>query len=209
MSPEHLAPGDALLVVDVQQDFLPGGALPVPDGDAVVAPLNHAISRFRACGLPIYASRDWHPPRHRSFAPHDGPWPAHCLAETPGAAFASGLALPPDATVISKAMDPGQEAYSAFEGTDLHDRLRRAGVRRLVLGGLATDYCVRRTAEDARGLGYDVVVLVDAVRAVDRQPGDGARALDAIRRCGGRTIASADLTPTRPGRARSRRRSAR
>jgi nicotinamidase/pyrazinamidase len=203
----RLAPGDALLVVDVQQDFLPGGALAVPDGDAVVGPLNTAIARFRDAGLPVFASRDWHPAGHRSFAAHGGPWPPHCVADTPGAAFAPGLALPPDVQVISKATDPAREAYSAFAGTDLDDRLRRAGVRRLVLGGLATDYCVRRTAEDARALGYDVVVLLDAVRAVDRRPGAGARALDAIRRCGGGTVGSEALSPSRPGRARSRRRS--
>jgi nicotinamidase/pyrazinamidase len=204
MSRERLTPGDALLIVDVQRDFLPGGALAVPNGDAVLAPLNAAIARFRDAGLPIFASRDWHPATHRSFADRGGPWPAHCVAGTPGAAFAPALALPADAAVISKAMDPGTEAYSAFEGTDLDARLRRAGVRRLVLGGLATEYCVRRTAEDARALGYDVIVLADAVRAVDRQPGDGARALDAIRRCGARTLATADVIPTRPGRARSR-----
>lgn len=170
-------PGDALVIVDVQNDFLPGGSLAVPHGDQVIAPLNRWIARFAAAGLPVYATRDWHPVDHCSFAAQGGPWPPHCVAGTPGAAFADALGLPSDATVIGKATRQDADAYSGFAGTDLHERLRHAGVKRLFVGGLATDYCVLNTVRDALGLGYGVVLLTAAVRAVDVQPGDGDRAL--------------------------------
>ena len=170
-------PGDALVVVDVQNDFLPGGSLAVPRGDQVIAPLNRWIARFAAAGLPVYATRDWHPVDHCSFAAQGGPWPPHCVAGTPGAEFADALGLPSDATVIGKATRQDADAYSGFAGTDLHERLRHAGVKRLFVGGLATDYCVLNTVRDALGLGYGVVLLTAAVRAVDVQPGDGDRAL--------------------------------
>lgn len=169
--------GDALLVVDVQNDFLPGGALGVRHGDEVIAPLNRVIARWRAAGLPLVFTRDWHPADHCSFQAQGGPWPPHCVATTPGAQFASSLAVPPDAIVASKGTDPGREAYSAFQGTGLADLLRRRGVRRVVIGGLATDYCIRATGVDARVEGFDYAVLADAVRAVDVNPGDGERAL--------------------------------
>ena len=170
-------PGDALVVVDVQNDFLPGGSLAVPRGDQVIAPLNRWIARFAAAGLPVYATRDWHPVDHCSFAAQGGPWPPHCVAGTPGAEFADALGLPSDATVIGKATRQDADAYSGFAGTDLHERLRHAGVKRLFVGGLATDYCVLNTVRDALDLGYGVVLLTAAVRAVDVRPGDGDRAL--------------------------------
>jgi len=169
-------PGDALLIVDVQNDFLPGGNLAVPHGDEVVPALNRAIGAFEAQGLPVYATRDWHPERHCSFRAQGGPWPPHCVAHTRGAEFAPALRLPPAATVISKATSADRDAYSGFEGTDLDRRLRAAGVRRLFVGGLATDYCVLNTVRDALQLGYEVQLLTDAIRAVDVQPGDGQRA---------------------------------
>jgi nicotinamidase/pyrazinamidase len=184
MRRERLGRGDALLLVDVQIDFMPGGALGVRHGDAVIAPLNAAIDRFRTARLPIYASRDWHPPDHCSFAAQGGPWPVHCVAGSPGAAFAPALALPPDVRIVSKATEVGRDAYSAFDGTDLAERLQEDGVQRLFIGGLATDYCVRWTVQDALAHGYEVVVLRDAVRPVDVRPGDGARALRAIQRRG-------------------------
>ena len=177
MAAHSLAPGDALVIVDVQNDFLPGGSLAVPRGDQVIAPLNRWIARFAAAGLPVYATRDWHPVDHCSFAAQGGPWPPHCVAGTPGAAFADALGLPSDATVIGKATRQDADAYSGFAGTDLHERLRHAGVKRLFVGGLATDYCVLNTVRDALGLGYGVVLLTAAVRAVDVRPGDGDRAL--------------------------------
>ncbi|MCY3698940.1 MAG: isochorismatase family protein [Gemmatimonadetes bacterium] len=176
--------GDALLVVDVQKDFLPGGALAVPDGDAVIPPLNEALRAFSEARLPIFATRDWHPPDHCSFVEQGGLWPLHCVAGTSGAAFPNSLRLPASAVVISKADDPAAEAYSAFSGTDLADRLADRGVGRVFAGGLATDYCVLRTVLDARAAGLDAVVLDDAVRAVDVETGDGARAIARMRAAG-------------------------
>ena len=176
MAAHSLAPGDALVIVDVQNDFLPGGRLGVPRGDEVIAPLNRWIERFTAAGLPIYATRDWHPADHCSFTAQGGPWPPHCVAGTPGAAFADALRLSSGATVIGKAIRPETYAYSGFAGTDLHERLRQAGAHRLFVGGLATDYCVLNTVKDALGLGYGVALLTAAIRAVNVQPGDGDRA---------------------------------
>ncbi|HSJ80248.1 MAG TPA: nicotinamidase [Thiobacillus sp.] len=172
----QLQPGDVLLVTDIQNDFLPGGALAVAGGDEVVPVLNRYIDAFQAQGLPVYATRDWHPLRHCSFYAQGGPWPVHCVAGTHGADFAAALTLPPDTTVISKATSRDREAYSSFQGTDLDSHLREAGIRRLFIGGLTTDYCVLNTVRDARRLGYEVFVLADAIRAVDVRSGDGQRA---------------------------------
>jgi nicotinamidase/pyrazinamidase len=171
-----LGRNDALLIVDVQRDFLPGGKLGVPDGDAVVPVLNRYIAAARAKDVPIYASRDWHPQNHCSFTPCGGPWPPHCVAGTPGAAFAEGLKLPSDAVIIDKATREDADASSAFSGTMLTDQLRRRGVKRLLVGGLATDYCVLNTVRDALREGFEVILLEDAVRAVNVKPGDGERA---------------------------------
>jgi nicotinamidase/pyrazinamidase len=182
----------ALLVVDVQNDFCPGGALAVPEGDAVLAPLNARIAEMRAAGAPVYASRDWHPPTTAHFAPL-GPWPPHCVANTAGAAFHRALQLPPDTVVITKGNASGSDGYSAFEGrtaagTMLADDLRARGVSHLVVGGLATDYCVRASVLDARRLGFDVTVLHDAIRGVDVHPGDSERALEEMRAAGAEVI---------------------
>ncbi|MCC4117775.1 isochorismatase family protein [Aromatoleum toluclasticum] len=192
-APITLQPGDALLIVDVQNDFLPGGSLAVRQGDDVVAPLNALIARCTQLRLPVVATRDWHPTDHCSFRERGGPWPPHCVAGTPGAAFAPPLALPGSATIVSKAVTPDLDAYSGFGGTDLHDRLQAAGVRRLLVGGLATDYCVLNTVRDGLANGYEVILLTDAIRAVDVTPGDGQRAIDEMTRLGARAIASADI----------------
>jgi nicotinamidase/pyrazinamidase len=189
------AAGDALIVVDVQNDFLPGGALAVPQGDAVVPVLNLYLAAFHAKGLPIYATRDWHPGNHCSFKARGGPWPPHCVAATAGAAFAQDLRLPVETVVISKADTADKEAYSGFEGTDLDARLKRAGVRRVFVGGLATDYCVLNTVKDARRLGYTVCMLTDAIRAVDVQPGDGERALATMQQLGAQPMTLRELAP--------------
>lgn len=167
---------DALLIVDVQRDFLPGGRLGVPDGDAVMPVLNRYIATARAKGLPIFASRDWHPRDHCSFKARGGPWPEHCVAGTPGAAFAEELQLPSDTVIIDKATRQDADAYSAFSGTTLAEQLRRRGVKRLLVGGLATDYCVLNTVRDALREGFGVILLEDAIRAVNVKPGDGERA---------------------------------
>lgn len=185
--------GDALLLVDVQNDFLPGGSLAVPGGDAVIGPLNHCIAQFTRAGLPVFATRDWHPPQHCSFREQGGPWPPHCIAGTPGAAFAADLHLPPDAVVVAKATTAEQDAYSGFEGTELAARLREVDVRRLFVGGLATDYCVLNTVRDALAEGFAVMLLRDAIRAVDVQPGDGERAIAEMRSLGARLVDSARL----------------
>jgi nicotinamidase/pyrazinamidase len=182
---------DALLIVDVQNDFLPGGSLGVPRGDGVIAPLNRAIALFTARARPVFASRDWHPARHCSFREQGGPWPPHCVVGTPGADFAPGLALPASAVMVFKATRADEESYSVFGGTGFEGMLRAASARRIVVGGLATDYCVLATTRDARLLGFAVVVLSDAVRAVDVQPGDGTRALEEMARLGA-TFATTD-----------------
>jgi nicotinamidase/pyrazinamidase len=179
-----LQPTDALVVVDVQRDFLPGGALAVPEGDAVVPVLNAWIARFAAAGLPIAATRDWHPADHCSFIAQGGPWPPHCMVQTPGAAFSPDLDLPATAIIVSKGTRQDDAGYSEFEGTELHRRFQHLGVRRVFIGGLATDYCVLNTVLDALRLGYEVRLLTAGVRAVEVQPGDGARAIATMRAAG-------------------------
>lgn len=185
--------GDALLVVDVQNDFLPGGSLGVAQGDEVVPVLNRYIELFRSEGLPVYATRDWHPMDHCSFQPQGGPWPPHCIAGTEGAAFAAGLALPTDVVVVSKATRVDQDAYSGFEGTNLAARLHAEGIRRLFIGGLATDYCVLNTVKDALAGAFEVVVLHDAIRAVNLHPDDGARAEEEMQRLGSKSATYAAI----------------
>ncbi len=165
-------PNDALLIVDVQNDFLPGGSLAVPKSDEIVPVLNRYLNIFSA--LPVFATRDWHPLQHCSFRAQGGPWPPHCVAGTSGAAFAATLQLPLSAVIVSKATALEQDAYSGFQGTDLDSLLRAGGINRLFIGGLATDYCVLNTVRDALKLGYRVLLLGDAIRAV--MPDDGQRA---------------------------------
>jgi len=181
----------ALLIVDVQNDFCPNGALPVPDGDRVVEPLNRAAGIFAAEGLPVLASRDWHPAVTRHFRQYGGSWPVHCVQGTPGAAFHPALRLPLGTVVVSKGGDPEQDGYSAFEAADdagipLARLLAGMGVRRLYMGGLATDYCVRSSALDALRFGLGVTVLTDAIAGVDINPGDSDRALEEMRQAGAR-----------------------
>ena len=179
-----LETGDALIIVDVQNDFLPGGTLAVPEGDAVIAPLNHYMESFLVKGLPIYATRDWHPADHCSFREQGGIWPPHCVAGTAGAEFAARLNLPPGTAIISKATAADKDAYSGFEGTSLHQQLRKRGVRRLFIGGLATDYCVLNTVKDALSHHYTALMLQDAIRAVNVHAGDGRKAEQEMLRLG-------------------------
>jgi nicotinamidase/pyrazinamidase len=176
----NFRPGDALLIIDVQNDFCPGGSLAVPEGDRVVAVLNRWIATAVAAGVPVYASRCWHPPGHVSFRERGGPWPPHCVQNSPGAAFHSALELPPDVPTITKGADLDCDNYSDFFETDLAERLRRDGVRRLFVGGLALDYCVRATVLDGLKEGFDVHLIRAGTRAVEVAPGDGARALAEI-----------------------------
>lgn len=170
-------PGDALIVVDVQVDFLPGGSLAVPEGDQVVPVINRYSALFHSLGLPVYFTRDWHPADHSSFREQGGTWPPHCVQGTAGADFAPGLERSVDDAVISKADNPDKDTYSGFDGTDLKEKLDARQVRRVFIGGLATDYCVLNTVKDALENDYETVLLRDAVRAVDLKPGDGERAV--------------------------------
>jgi len=184
---------DALIIVDVQVDFCPGGALPVPEGDKVVPILNEYIKRFKAAGAKIYATRDWHPPNHSSFKEYGGIWPVHCVRGTSGASFHPDLNLPADVVIISKATEPDKEAYSGFEGTDLREKLKRKGVRRVFVGGLATDYCVKSTVLDALKYGFETFLLCDAIRGVDVNPGDSDRAIREMVERGARKITLSDI----------------
>ena len=175
-NPKHaLRDGDALLIVDVQNDFCPGGALAIAGGDGVVPVLNRWIEAALEAGIPIYASRDWHPAGHLSFVDEGGPWPPHCLQDTEGAAFHSGLMLPSDTIVVTKGARFDQDQYSAFDQTGLEARLGRDGVRRLWVGGLAEDVCVRATVLGALAHGFEVVVIEDATRPVTPEGGEEAR----------------------------------
>ncbi len=190
-----LQPGDALLLVDVQKDFLPGGALAVPRGDEVVPILNHCLNKFQKRSLPTYASRDWHPPNHCSFTEQGGPWPAHCVQTTEGAQFSDALVLPESAEIISKAWMPDEETYSAFQKTDLNENLKTGNIRRLFVGGLATDYCVLNSVKDAIQLGYTVYLLEDAIRAVNVHPEDGRKAIEEMTRMGAHLCLTNNLYP--------------
>jgi nicotinamidase/pyrazinamidase len=180
MSAIKLGKEDALLVIDMQYDFLPDGSLGVPNGHEVLAPVNHLLALYGEQGLPVFASRDWHPAGHCSFKEQGGPWPAHCVAGTEGAAFARELAFPDDAIIISKAETAEADAYSAFKGTTLARQLRERGITRVAVCGLATDYCVLNTVTDALDEGFDTLVVPEAMRAVDAQAGDGRKALDRM-----------------------------
>jgi nicotinamidase/pyrazinamidase len=171
---DRLVPGDALLVVDVQNDFCPGGALPVAGGDGVVAVLNRWLREARERGLPVYASQDWHPPGHPSFVASGGRWPPHCLQGTPGAAFHPGLELPPETVTVVKGTRFDRDQLSAFDETGLAERLTRDGVRRLWIGGLAQDVCVRASALDALAAGFEVHVIVAGTRPVSEAAGRAA-----------------------------------
>jgi nicotinamidase/pyrazinamidase len=196
---------DALLIVDFQNDFTPGGALPVADGDKIAAPINSLLDSFDL----VVATRDWHPPDHGSFAGvevdparwrgADPPsiWPVHCVQETPGAELHPALEQAKVDVVIDKGQDPNSQGYSGFQDTRLADLLRERGIDRLYVTGLATDYCVRNTVLDARRLGFDVSVVEDAIRGVEVNPGDSERALEEMERAGADVTSSPAVLKTR------------
>jgi nicotinamidase/pyrazinamidase len=173
---------DALVIVDAQNDFCPGGALAVADGDEVVVPLNRYIDLFAKQQLPIFATRDWHPEKTSHFKDYGGPWPAHCVQQTKGAEFHPALHLGAHVVILSKGMAADEDSYSGFQaadssGTPLAELLRQRGIERIFVGGLATDYCVKHTVLDGLKQGYSVVLLCDSMRAVNLQPNDGAAAI--------------------------------
>lgn len=181
---ESLTAADALLIADVQNDFLPGGALGIADSGEIVPILRMYINRFQARCLPIFLTRDWHPANHCSFKKQGGPWPVHCVAGSQGSLPPRDFETPLSAVIIYKAIDADQEAYSAFQNTPLQRHLRALGTRRLFVGGLATDYCVLNTVKDARALGYDVFLLMDGIKAVNVHPDDGQKAEEEMIRLG-------------------------
>ena len=181
----------ALLVVDVQNDFCPGGALAVAEGDEVVDPLNKLIYEFLERGEPVFKTRDWHPEKTKHFAAYGGTWPVHCVQNTKGAEFHPQLADDIHMRTISKGMGD-QDSYSAFDGTDLALQLRRLGIEEVWVGGLATDYCVKNTVLDARREGFRVKALKDGMRAVDINPGDGERAIEEMRAAGAEVVGTND-----------------
>ncbi len=180
---------DALIVVDVQNDFCPGGALAVKDGDQVVPALNRHIDKFTKAGLPIFATRDWHPAKTTHFNTSGGPWPPHCIQGSKGAQFHPDLKLPPDTVIVSAGMGSDEDGYSGFLGIDdrghkLADLLRQRRVERIFVGGLATDYCVKHTVLEGLKEGLRVVLLVDSVRGVNLKPGDSESAIEEMLHAG-------------------------
>jgi nicotinamidase/pyrazinamidase len=183
----------ALLVVDVQKDFCPGGSLAVPDGDRVVPALNRYIADATARGWPVYASRDWHPAVTRHFQAYGGEWPPHCVQNTEGATFHRDLRLPPSVIIVTKGASPDHPGYSALgghspAGRTLASELQEGKIDHLYVGGLATDYCVKQSVLDARRMGLKVTVLGDAIAGVDLQPGDSTRAIEEMRQAGAEVV---------------------
>jgi nicotinamidase/pyrazinamidase len=183
-----IEPNSALIIVDVQNDFCPGGSLAVNEGNDVVPVLNRYAMRFAAANSPIFATRDWHPADHLSFKEQGGIWPVHCVRETHGAAFHPNLQLPEGTTIVSKAQGANEEAYSGFQGTNLAEQLRQQGVKTVYVGGLATDYCVKSTVLDAVNAGFDAYFLEDASRGVEVHEGDVAAAESEMEQAGARTL---------------------
>ncbi len=184
-----LQKGDALLVVDIQYDFLPGGSLGVPEGDKVIPVLNKYIKIFQETKMPVFASRDWHPQNHSSFKEQGGPWPPHCVAGTPGAEFDARFKLPENVVIISKATQIDKEAYSALDGTGLHQKLKQQKIKRIFIGGLATDYCVLNTVKDGLALGYQVFILLDGSMAINVHIDDERNAINEMK-----TLGAVDIT---------------
>jgi nicotinamidase/pyrazinamidase len=196
---------DALLIVDFQNDFTPGGALPVPEGDRIAGPINRLLDSFDL----VIATRDWHPPEHGSFsgvevdsaewrgADPSSIWPEHCVQDTPGAQLHSSLEQAKVDVVIDKGQDPNSQGYSAFQETRLGELLRERGVDHLFVTGLATDYCVKQTVLDALRDGFAVTVVDDAVRGVDVQPGDSERALEEMEAAGAERAPADEVLATR------------
>ena len=181
----------ALIVVDVQNDFCPGGSLAVAHGDEVVAPLNKLMKEFLDRGEPVFKTRDWHPAKTKHFADYGGTWPVHCVQNTPGAEFHADLSDDPRVTIISKGIDETADGYSGFDGTDLAQILREQEVTEVWVGGLATDYCVKHTVLDALRQGFTVKALADAMRAVNVNPNDGEQAIAEMRNAGAEIVGNA------------------
>lgn len=187
-------PDAALILVDIQNDFCPGGALAVAEGDEIVAVVNRLMPRFPL----VVSAQDWHPANHISFKEQGGPWPPHCVQGTPGAELHPALDIRTVAKYFRKAASPDKDAYSEFDGLDEHGRaldefLKSRGVKRVYVVGLATDYCVKATVLDGLKFGYEVFAVTDAMRAVNVNPDDGATALGDMERSGAHLVTSDDI----------------
>lgn len=181
----------ALIVVDVQNDFCPGGSLAVADGTAVVPPLNKLMKEFLDRGDPVFKTRDWHPAKTKHFKDYGGAWPVHCVQNTPGAEFHHDLIDDPRIAIVAKGIDESADGYSGFDGTNLAKILREQGVAEVWVGGLATDYCVKETVLDALRAGFDVKALADAMLPVNKKPGDGEQAIEEMRAAGAEIVGNA------------------
>lgn len=179
-----LTPTDALIIVDVQNDFMPTGSLPVPGGDAILPAVNAWIDAAVSAGALVVVSRDWHPPDHSSFKENGGFWPAHCVQGTPGADFHPDMRVPPDAMLVTKGDRPELDQYSDFEQTTLAIDLRERGVKRVLVCGLAQDVCVKATVLDALKHGFITHVIASGTRALGRESGE--ESLKTMRRAGAR-----------------------
>jgi nicotinamidase/pyrazinamidase len=181
----------ALLIIDFQNDFTSGGALAVPGGDEIAEPVKRLADQFDH----VFATRDWHPPDHASFATEGGPWPVHCVQGTHGAELHPAMRDVEVDAIVDVGVERDDEGYSGFEKSKLADLLHEAGIDEVAVVGLATDYCVRASAIDACREGFDTTVVTDAVRAVEVNPGDGERALEDMERAGAKLATSRELSP--------------
>lgn len=189
----NLTNRDALIAVDVQIDFCSEGSLPVTGSDLIIPILNKYIQKFNRCNIPIFATRDWHPRNHISFKENGGIWPVHCIQMSSGASFHPGLHLPTNTHIVNKGTSENIDAYSGFEETNLKSSLRKQNIKRVFVGGLATDYCVKATVLDALTYGFSVIVLEDGSSGVDLNQGDSSTALDEMVRAGALTITIKDV----------------
>jgi nicotinamidase/pyrazinamidase len=186
----EVEPKKALIIVDVQNDFCPGGSLAVAHGEEVVAPLNKLMKEFLDRGEPVFKTRDWHPEKTKHFQIYGGTWPVHCVQNTKGAEFHPDLLDDPRVTIVSKGFDESADGYSGFDGTRLAETLREEDVKEVWIGGLATDYCVKETVLDARREGFKVKALADAMRPVNLNPEDGEKAVAEMSAAGAEIVGS-------------------
>lgn len=184
---------DALVVVDMQNDFMPWGRLPVPGADKIILKVNYYLKLFSSKGIPVFATRDWHPENHISFDVNGGRWPVHCVQWSRGADFAEGLELPPDTFIIDKGDRPELEAYSGFQGTVLNNLLKERGVRRIFVCGVAAEFCVKNTCIGALNLGYTIFVLKDGVKGLTKDSEE--EAVRDLLRLGAVVIESSNIIP--------------
>lgn len=188
----------ALLVVDIQNDFCPGGALGVREGDEIIPGINKYLKLFSQHKLPIFASRDWHPKKTTHFKKYGGVWPVHCIQNTKGAEFHPKLKLAKEAILLYKGMNPQEDSYSVFQAEDANgmsflNLLKILGIEEIYIGGLATDYCVRFTTSDAIKQGFKVKVLTDAIKGVNLKPDDSDNAIKEMKQAGTKFITLKDM----------------